>query len=246
MSAEDCENMEAMISDGAMSFLDVPYTVPPGDEGVDISHEGGEHEIFKGLAQQIADLTGFRHVDHRTQNEYWGLQVDWLAAACLDYRARDSGDGMPTTSTYDDTSLEGTECPALAQTLIHHGYLGCVPLFPTVAISIRTLAAYRQAHRTCPRFSIQAQCKVLCHMHTFSAAYDIYLEIVYDKPKLDIAYLTTMDGNNSLKRWSSYIYGNTPRTDSRRQHSDYWLDRFKDEVPPRQGADGGPGWASRG
>lgn len=49
--------------------------------------------------------------------------------------------------------------------LIYHGYLGCSPLHPTVAISLRTLAAYRQSHRTCPRFSIQAQCKTLCHLH---------------------------------------------------------------------------------
>ncbi|OAX32642.1 hypothetical protein K503DRAFT_852090 [Rhizopogon vinicolor AM-OR11-026] len=75
------------------------------------------------------------------------------------------------------------------ETLIYNGYLGCAPLFPTVAISIRTLAAYRQAHRVCPRFSIQAQCKMLCHLHNmpyrpylcsqFSAAYDAFLQILY-------------------------------------------------------------------
>ncbi|KAH7903533.1 hypothetical protein BJ138DRAFT_1020477, partial [Hygrophoropsis aurantiaca] len=138
------------------------------------------------------------------------------------------------------------------ETLIHHGYLGSAPLFPTVAISIRTLAAYCQVHRTCPRFTIQAQCKALCHLHhvpyrphlsaQLSAAYDIYLEIIYrvehqlkvalqhdtpnwcllnscppcfyklkNEPHLDIAYLTTMDGNNSLKRWASWMYGTTPQ-----------------------------------
>ncbi|KAG1731985.1 uncharacterized protein EDB91DRAFT_1058319 [Suillus paluster] len=85
------------------------------------------------------------------------------------------------------------------ETLIHHGYLGCSPLYPTVAISLRTLTAYRQSHRTCPRFSVQAQCKTLCHLHNihleihccmsipyhaylnmqFSAAYDVYLEILH-------------------------------------------------------------------
>ncbi|KAG1874317.1 hypothetical protein F4604DRAFT_1582102 [Suillus subluteus] len=75
------------------------------------------------------------------------------------------------------------------ETLIYHGYLGCSPLHPTVAISLRTLAAYRQSHRTCPRFSIQAQCKALCHLHDipyqpylntqFSDAYDVYLEILH-------------------------------------------------------------------
>jgi hypothetical protein len=51
------------------------------------------------------------------------------------------------------------------ESLIYHGYLGCSPLHPTIAISLCTLAAYRQSHRTCPRFSIQAQCKALCHLH---------------------------------------------------------------------------------
>lgn len=57
------------------------------------------------------------------------------------------------------------------ETLIYNGYLGCSPLYPNVAISLRTLAAYRQAHRTCPRFSIQAQCKMLCYLHNVSATF---------------------------------------------------------------------------
>ncbi|KAG1766385.1 hypothetical protein EV702DRAFT_979590 [Suillus placidus] len=75
------------------------------------------------------------------------------------------------------------------ETLIYHGYLGCSPLRPTVAISIRTLATYRQYHRACPRFSIQAQCKALCNLHDmpyrpylnsqFSDTYNIYLEILH-------------------------------------------------------------------
>lgn len=51
------------------------------------------------------------------------------------------------------------------ESLLHRGYLGSSPLQPTLAFSIRTLAAYRQSHRTCPRFSIEAQCRMLCHMN---------------------------------------------------------------------------------
>ena len=50
------------------------------------------------------------------------------------------------------------------ETLIRHGYLGCAPLTPNLAISIWTLTFYRQCHRTCPWFSIDAYCKTLCHM----------------------------------------------------------------------------------
>ncbi|KAG1792021.1 uncharacterized protein HD556DRAFT_1239880 [Suillus plorans] len=162
------------------------------------------------------------------------------------------------------------------ETLIYHGYIGCAPMYPTVAISLRTLAAYRQIHRTCPRFSIQAQCKALCFLHDipyrpylcmqFSAAYDIYLEIAHivdkrlraalnhdtpnwrllnscpacfyklqDEPTLEFDWLVSIDGNNSLKRWDSAIYGTTARMDSRKARSDYWIgptavDQFKGEV----------------
>ncbi|KAG2105063.1 uncharacterized protein F5147DRAFT_746487 [Suillus discolor] len=154
--------------------------------------------------------------------------------------------------------------------------MGCAPLFPTVAISICTLANYCQCHRTCPRFSIQAQCKALCHLHDmpyrpylnsqFSDTYDIYLEILNrvdrrlngalhrntpdwrllnacpccsyqleDEPPLAFKWLASIDGNNSLKRWVSSTYGLTAREDSRKPHSDYWIDQmtvdaFKDEV----------------
>ncbi|KAG1789934.1 uncharacterized protein HD556DRAFT_1243055 [Suillus plorans] len=166
------------------------------------------------------------------------------------------------------------------ETLIYHGYIGCAPLYPTAAISLRTLAAYRQIHRSCPRFSIQAQVKSLCFLHDtpyrpylnaqFSAAYDIYLEILHrvkqrhrgalnhdtlnwrmlnscpacfykleDEPVLEFDWLVSIDGNNSLKRWNSTIYGSNPRIDSRKARSDYWIDtcdvdRFKDEVQTRE------------
>ncbi|KAG8217191.1 hypothetical protein J3R82DRAFT_5273 [Butyriboletus roseoflavus] len=74
------------------------------------------------------------------------------------------------------------------ETLIRHEYLGCSPLYPTIAISLCTLAAFCQQHHMCPHFSIQAQVKSLCHLHevpywpslttALSVAYDAYLEIL--------------------------------------------------------------------
>ncbi|KAG1896067.1 uncharacterized protein F5891DRAFT_1130419 [Suillus fuscotomentosus] len=166
------------------------------------------------------------------------------------------------------------------ETLIYYGYIGCAPMYPSVAISLRTLAAYRQSHRTCPQFSIKSQCKTLCYLHDipyrpylkmqFSAAYDIFLEILHrinqhlrqalkrdtvnwrmlntcpacfykldDEPALDFEWLVSIDGNNSLKRWDSSIYGTTARSDSRTARSDYWIhadavDKFENEVKSRQ------------
>ncbi|KAH7904543.1 hypothetical protein BJ138DRAFT_1019008 [Hygrophoropsis aurantiaca] len=109
-----------MVADHGVAIDDIPFTAPPEDEGIDLSNDGDEHEMYDGLSQQIADLTGFRRVDPRVrrdrielQNEHWGLQMDRLVAAYLDYRMCDSGDGMPVPSTLDTTTV-GTECPALA------------------------------------------------------------------------------------------------------------------------------------
>ncbi|KAG1783913.1 hypothetical protein EV702DRAFT_958142 [Suillus placidus] len=227
--------------------------------------------------------------------------MDLLVEAYLDYRYRDSGDGvphhgMPPSPSDDDgqrVSLSEIELIDIFtrrrlslrsqphhqypnETLIHHGYLGCAPLYPTVAISLRTLAAYCQTHRVCPTFSFQAQCKTLCFLHDIpyrpylttqlSGAFDVYLQILQrinqrlctalkcdtpnwrllnacpacfykleDEPDLDFDWLVTMDGNNSLKRWDSTIYGTNAQVDSRKVRSDFWIDpntvdKFNSEV----------------
>jgi hypothetical protein len=48
-----------------------------------------------------------------------------------------------------------------------------------------------------------------------------------DEDNVAFEWLATIDGNNSLKRWSSSIYGTSPRDDSRTYRSDYWLGRTK-------------------
>jgi len=60
LSQDDQDNVAAMDRDfGDMdSFSECEIGPPPGDEGFDISHEGGEHEVFEELAQEIANLTG--------------------------------------------------------------------------------------------------------------------------------------------------------------------------------------------
>jgi hypothetical protein len=48
-----------MLADTNIDIDNIPYTVPPGEEGVDFSHKGGKHEAFKGLVRQMADLLGW-------------------------------------------------------------------------------------------------------------------------------------------------------------------------------------------
>jgi hypothetical protein len=58
MSSEDCQMVENMMVDYGMDVDSLPYTAPPGEEGLDLSHAGGEHEVFEGLAEQVADISG--------------------------------------------------------------------------------------------------------------------------------------------------------------------------------------------
>jgi len=45
-----------------------------------------------------------------------------------------------------------------------------------------------------------------------------------DEENLTFDWLVTIDGNNSLKRWSSSVDGSTMRSDPCKFHTDYWLD----------------------
>ncbi|KAG9310644.1 hypothetical protein JVU11DRAFT_9219 [Chiua virens] len=118
------------------------------------------------------------------------------------------------------------------KTLILSGYLGCAPLFPMIAISLWTLAAFHQLHHSCPWFSIQAAAKTLCFLHHLKRdgpdwrlknqcpACSYKLE---DEPHLQFSWLVSVDGNNSLKRWDPSTYGCTTHKDSQSPHSNIWL-----------------------
>ncbi|KAG1825068.1 hypothetical protein EV424DRAFT_1320432 [Suillus variegatus] len=98
-----------MLVDLDVNIEHTPYTAPPGEEGGDLSHEGGEHEAFEGLAQKITDLSGFCHVDPCThkdgidiQNANWNMQMDRLIHAYLEYHTQDCGNGMACLSSKDE------------------------------------------------------------------------------------------------------------------------------------------------
>ncbi|KIK73394.1 hypothetical protein PAXRUDRAFT_178560, partial [Paxillus rubicundulus Ve08.2h10] len=126
------------------------------------------------------------------QVNHWVVQMPHLVDAYLFYCEQDtSGDGLPLieelpnepvtpasiakielVDIFSRRSATLALCPNNLfpnETLIYHGCLGCSPVYPTISISIRTLAAFRQSHRTCPHFTIQAQCKALRHLHHVSA-----------------------------------------------------------------------------
>ncbi|KAG2337880.1 hypothetical protein BDR05DRAFT_857660, partial [Suillus weaverae] len=108
-----------MLANVNVDIDNIPYTAPPGEEGMDFSHEGGEQEAFEGLAQQMADLSGCCYVDSHThtdgievQNEHWGVQIEQLVSVYLDYRIQDSCNGMPSILPPGETTLN-SDCVSL-------------------------------------------------------------------------------------------------------------------------------------
>lgn len=57
------------------------------------------------------------------------------------------------------------------ETLVRYGYLGASPENPTLAFSLEFLEVYRQLRRVCPRFSLDALARALCHIHRVSWTY---------------------------------------------------------------------------
>ncbi|KAG1763988.1 hypothetical protein EV702DRAFT_1051527 [Suillus placidus] len=255
MSAEDREMVESMMVDYGMDVDALPYTVPPGDEGLDMSHAGGEYEAFEELAHEVAGISGCRYVDPRTRTDrieseshHWDVQIDLLVEAYLDYRHRNSGDGMPqvngmppSPSDYAcSTCFAGRKLSSLIY--LDEAVL-CLNRSPTtIVISLRTLAAYHQIHQIPYRPYLMTQ---------LSAAFDLSsadtpnwrllntcpacFYKLEDEPDLGFNWLISMDGNNSLKRWDPATYGKNPRLDSHKVRSDFWIDpdtvdKFSGEV----------------
>lgn len=61
LSQDDRDAVEQMDIDAGHSGEDVfaiSHIAPPGEEGLDISHEGGEHKVFEDLVETLAQSTG--------------------------------------------------------------------------------------------------------------------------------------------------------------------------------------------
>ncbi|EGO22146.1 hypothetical protein SERLADRAFT_440164 [Serpula lacrymans var. lacrymans S7.9] len=109
-----------MVAEYEMYTDDLASMPPPGNEAIDISHEGGEHKAYDDLAKQIAELSEYSYVDPRTrndrlevQNKNWEAQFDRLTSAYLDYYSHCSDSSLPAISVYAPDLSEGKDCPSL-------------------------------------------------------------------------------------------------------------------------------------
>ncbi|KAJ7084150.1 hypothetical protein C8R44DRAFT_651709, partial [Mycena epipterygia] len=177
---------------------------PPGEEGLLQSHAGGE-AIFQQIHFCCTIDSDCRRSDSRVRTERtqisvnkWGAQMDLLVDAYLQFKAQGLPQMHETSSwplsvlSFSETGLRTFSHAVGAtrsnQTLLRHGYLGSSPESPAIAFPIEFLEQFRQIHRVCPRYSVDALSKTLNNLHKIprkkylrdqlSDAYDGYLAIM--------------------------------------------------------------------
>ncbi|KAG2341415.1 hypothetical protein BDR05DRAFT_1001795 [Suillus weaverae] len=190
-----------------------------GDEGDSEGHPVGGCEgpaVGAARAQVINCFQGKHHRRrvprsrlHRNQELHaaWSRQMPDLIAAYLRWKLHeasvppvDPGPFEFDVSTVDVFAfVSSTSIPQAAEepanvSLINVGLIGCSPIQPTIAISLKCLKLYHQVHRRKPSFNIQAMVKVLCALHNaplhdqFTIAFDVYLDILWHvQEKVNIA-----------------------------------------------------------
>ena len=58
VARDTVEWMDIYAGHGDDDTAAIAHIPPPGDEGYELSHEGGEYEVFEGLVEDIALATG--------------------------------------------------------------------------------------------------------------------------------------------------------------------------------------------
>ncbi|KAL0578052.1 hypothetical protein V5O48_003958 [Marasmius crinis-equi] len=188
--------------------------LPPGQEGAFHSYSGGNYHSYSGNDSDDTLLSALlvngkrgdmRSRSDRTQKqtESWKEQMPRLVDAYL-YWSR-HGIPSPDPSTHKDEweilcidfSMWGSyycwhpvehDPQTINETLIYFGLIGGSPDFPEVAFSLRMFEIYRQIHRTCPSFSLNALARTFQNIHgrppkvhledQLRTAYDAYLEMM--------------------------------------------------------------------
>lgn len=159
----------------------------PDDDG-DPAWQDEEQE---SLSHAIRDMLGARattrkYKDARTwRQRVQNLDANWkqaiprLVKAYLEWRYGTSkpvdepSDVIPATTTMNILDIYTTSTTAdisrstksLVEDLVLGGYLGTSPLYPSLAISLKTLELFRSLRKFKPSFSVEAFTKLLCYYY---------------------------------------------------------------------------------
>ncbi|KAF7334099.1 hypothetical protein MVEN_02315700 [Mycena venus] len=175
--------------------------LPPGEEGLYHSNAGKEeafHEIFQKCKPGRGDPRR-RTMRIQTMIDSWKEKMPALVDAYLTMKHEGplvvkpdepfwaiDVMGFEENGPRRFTHFSGSG--STNETLIRHGYLGASPDRVSLAFPIHLLEIFRQIHRVCPRYSMDAFSKTLTNLHNVTPnsalpdqlriAYDTYLEIM--------------------------------------------------------------------
>ncbi|KAJ7888131.1 hypothetical protein B0H14DRAFT_3430321 [Mycena olivaceomarginata] len=181
-----------------------------GAEGADLSHAGGE---LGSLEQDIEEDLVEENKRRGSKREDWRMhrdQLEMLARPRSDNDQEEEIYEIQVVDMFETGSVEvrlDSWGKGIVPALVLAQLVPCVPWRPTVAVKVRVLEAYLRHPCAVPPAcdSIVAFRPYLCQQ--FSVAYDLYLDIRHqtderleDEDALIFEMLTTMDGNDSLKR----------------------------------------------
>ncbi|KAJ7862680.1 hypothetical protein B0H14DRAFT_3863115 [Mycena olivaceomarginata] len=185
---DDDENWDD-IADG---FL----PLPPGEEAILQSHAGGEaifQEMIAGMKPGRGDPR-LRTARIQEVNKKWAAQIPQLVDAYLKFKYEgpailDETAAWPlAVLSFSEHGFKYFSHPPDVQRA-NAAHLGASPEQPVLAFPLHLFEVYRQEHRVCPRFSIDAIAKTLNHLHKMprkeclseqiTIAYDAYLAIMH-------------------------------------------------------------------
>ena len=114
-------------------------------------------------------------------DENWKPRVPLLTSAYLRWKyPKASPDPSPSPSSEVDinvldifSNVTSVKIPiagdqSFAEALVDAGYLGTTPIYPTLAISLRTLELFRVIRLFKASFSVEAFAKMICYMYYVS------------------------------------------------------------------------------
>ncbi|KAF8142395.1 hypothetical protein K438DRAFT_2113734 [Mycena galopus ATCC 62051] len=236
---------------------------PPGEEGTTHSHAGKEdifHQIYDQCIPGPINVSYGRHDSRKrtfriqkTVDAWRRIMADLVDAyLALKMNGPANSDSNPEAWRIQVVGLDELGAhkfihtgSTVNATLIHHGYLGASPEKVNRAFPLRMFEIYRQIHRVCPRFTLDALGKTLTNLHQgprlknlaeqLSTTYDAYLEMLRQVDARVDAALKRDPKWHSDNLVDSTFHAGTVRPDDRASMSFRWLspeyvDAFKDEV----------------
>ncbi|KAG8776291.1 hypothetical protein FRC12_001000 [Ceratobasidium sp. 428] len=187
----DLAAFQGSISRGAPWLFGTPIRAE--DNASDMSNqEGTKHNVDEAAASEAPSPKPGSEKSkelRQKQNAAWNEQLPTLRDAYLDFRSKT----VPTSGSCKEVRSFKVRCvdmdsettkvftvdsfasSALNKVLIQHGYMGCSPLYPKIAVSLGLLKFFSNMMRRDPSVSVPALAKANCDSRNVSVLEPFYM-----------------------------------------------------------------------